>query len=307
MRLERDLPLRVLTHNIRYATSAPFKGEDVWDIRKPKLIGELIFHTRYCEEAFICLQEVLHNQLVDIWKGLNKGHSEWAYIGVGRDDGKEGGEYSPIFYRPGIWRLISWETVWLSQTPDKPSRGWDAASIRILTIGKFLHLQSHRKVVAMTTHLDEQGEVSRLESSKLIQREIRKATDQGPHLPPLPVVLAGDFNSEPHDGAYLQMTAHDSPMEDLETLVSKSRQYGDEHTFTGFDPEKTRLTRIDFIFLNTKPSGERVLAETEDFDSSEIGKSGRWSIQGYAVLPNRFEDGVFNSDHRAVVGDLSLT
>jgi hypothetical protein len=73
------------------------------------------------QESFICMQEVLHNQLIDIQTGLG---SEWSYIGVGRDDGKEAGEYSPIFYRKGIWEVEKWRTVWLSETPDVPGKGW---------------------------------------------------------------------------------------------------------------------------------------------------------------------------------------
>jgi hypothetical protein len=54
--------------------------------------------------------------------GLNKTNDEWAYIGVGRDDGKEKGEYSPIIYRSRVWRVESWRTVWLSETPDRPGK-----------------------------------------------------------------------------------------------------------------------------------------------------------------------------------------
>jgi hypothetical protein len=141
MKTKTELPLRILTHNIRYATSSPFKGELPWDDRKQPLLNELLFNTRN-QDAFICLQEVLHNQLVDVLSGLNQHSStvpkrasetqQWEYIGVGRDDGHKAGEYSPIFYQPSVWQLRHWENVWLSKTPNKPSKGWDAASIRIL-------------------------------------------------------------------------------------------------------------------------------------------------------------------------------
>lgn len=96
MIVQEPLPIRLLTHNIRYATNAPFKGEEKWGVRKNRLINELSFNTRHCAESFICLQEVLHKQLVDILSGLNSKKKAWAFIGVGRDDGKEAGEYSPI-------------------------------------------------------------------------------------------------------------------------------------------------------------------------------------------------------------------
>jgi hypothetical protein len=62
---------------------------------------------------------------------------KWKYIGVGRDDGITKGEYSPIFYNSEVHELISWRYFWLSETPDRPSRGWDANSIRICTVGRF--------------------------------------------------------------------------------------------------------------------------------------------------------------------------
>ena len=96
MKLYEPLPIRLLTHNIRYATNAPFKGEEKWDVRSSRLINELYFNTTHCAESFICLQEVLHQQLVDILGGLNSRTKAWTFVGVGRDDGVESGEYSPI-------------------------------------------------------------------------------------------------------------------------------------------------------------------------------------------------------------------
>lgn len=89
--------------------------------------------------GIIALQEVLHGQLLDLHSMLNE-HSpdeKWKYIGVGRDDGKTKGEYSPIFYNSEIHELISWRYFWLSETPDKPGKGWDASSVRICTVGRF--------------------------------------------------------------------------------------------------------------------------------------------------------------------------
>ncbi|KAI5307437.1 hypothetical protein KEM55_008279, partial [Ascosphaera atra] len=171
--------MRIITHNIRYATGSPFKGELPWPSRFPPLLSELRFLTRYpADDTFLCLQEVLHNQLLDILGGLNKsvanGKSvkgdaqEWAYIGVGRDDGATKGEYSPLFYRPAAWELLRWEPVWLSETPDKPSKGWDAASIRILTVGVFRSKKTGEIVLGMSTHLDDQGRVAREGAAQVI-------------------------------------------------------------------------------------------------------------------------------------------
>jgi len=88
--------------------------------------------------GIIGLQEVLHGQLLNIHSLLNRNTpNKWQYIGVGRDDGKTRGEYSPIFYNTEIHELLSWRYFWLSETPGRPGRGWDAASIRICTVGRF--------------------------------------------------------------------------------------------------------------------------------------------------------------------------
>jgi hypothetical protein len=99
-------------------------------------VAGLEFHA--ATHGIIALQEVLHGQLIDIHSMLNKNDPDkWQYIGVGRDDGRQNGEYSPIFYNTDIHELISWRCFWLSDTPDRPGRGWDAASIRICTVGRF--------------------------------------------------------------------------------------------------------------------------------------------------------------------------
>ncbi|KAL4871143.1 hypothetical protein BDV12DRAFT_164847 [Aspergillus spectabilis] len=297
------VPLRVLTHNIRYATSSPFKGERPWKERAPRLLNELRYNTRN-QDAFICLQEVLDNQLVDILSGLNSSDSTtaesaheqseqtWAYIGVGRDDGYKAGEYSPIIYRPSVWKLQHWETVWLSETPDVPSKSWDAASIRIVTIGVFTHHVGRQTVLAMSTHLDDQGSRSRFEAAHIILRKIDEYRNGRFGNIISGVFLAGDLNSEETQEAHSVLTAPASPLVDAATLVSPADYYGNHTTWTGFGYEGQDPSRIDYILLG--PIADR--------ESSDLP----WKIEGYAVLANRFDDGVFNSDHRAVVVDAKL-
>ncbi|EER42086.1 endonuclease/exonuclease/phosphatase [Histoplasma capsulatum H143] len=298
MKVDRPLPIRILTHNIRYATSAPFRGEKPWKDRKQRLLNELHYHSCHNPETFICLQEVLHVQLNDILSGLNPSTStstgattEWAYIGVGRDDGKQAGEYSPIFYRPAVWELEEFKTVWLSETPSVPSRGWDASSIRIVTIGVFKHLVSRKRVLGMSTHLDDQGSKSRYEAAKLIltmanlyltKNRLASRNING-------IFLAGDFNSEENQEAYRVLTAVDSQFVDAQKQVDTALRYGSENTYTGFGYEDEGPKRIDYVLFGPKH-----------------GVNPAWSVEGYAVVPNKFDDGVLNSDHRAVVADAEL-
>lgn len=240
------------------------------------------------------MQEVLHKQLVDILTGLNGANDtasepEWAYIGVGRDDGKTEGEYSPILYRPAVWDLQNFTTVWLSPTPDVPSIGWDAGSIRILTIGDFVHKESGVEVLAMNTHLDNAGHVSRQHSAEIITNEINRRIGNGTgryagRKGPV-VYLTGDFNSEPDQEAYQYMTRPESPVYDLKTSIPEAERYGhSKGTYTGFSKD-AEVTLLDYIFLQ---------------------KGIAWKPRTYAVLENLWDDGVWTSDHRAVVGDVEV-
>jgi endonuclease/exonuclease/phosphatase family metal-dependent hydrolase len=305
MKSRAELPIRILTHNIRYATSAPFKGEKPWVERRQRLLNELRFNTQHNLESFICLQEVLHVQLTDILSGLNKdsaSHLEWEYIGVGRDDGHEAGEYSPIFYRPAIWKLEHWETVWLSEAPDKPSKSWDAASVRIVTIGIFRHRASSKVVLALNTHLDDQGSRSRFEAARIILRKIDDYLrgEYGGSI--AGVFLSGDLNSEETQEAYKVLTATNSSLVDAQKVVDATEHYGNENTYTGFGYEGEPSSRIDYILL-----GPADQARVNHSLTQEQIAAVPWYLQGYAVLANRFDDGVFNSDHRAVVVDAVLT
>jgi endonuclease/exonuclease/phosphatase family metal-dependent hydrolase len=271
------IPIRLLTHNIRYATTSPFRGEKPWADRKPLMINEFKYNTLYNPESFICLQEVLNNQLVDIMGDLG---SDWTYIGVGRDDGKQKGEYSPIIFRKSVWEVESWNTVWLNEDGSVGKKGWDAGSVRIVTVGHFKHVASKKKVLGMCTHFDTSGAVSRRESAKIVLKLV--GAESKVNGEPVPYFLGGDLNSEMKGEAYQTLNSKDSSLRDAKELAEW--KYGNQYTFTGFQDEKSL---IDFLFLGPRGGSD-------------------WQVQGYSVLPNKFDDGVFNSDHRAVVVDAVL-
>lgn len=183
----------------------------------------------------------------------------------------------------------------------------------------------------MNTHLDDRGLSSRTESAKMIVNEVR-ACWEGEVDRRTPVLLAGDFNSEVDGGAYRVLTGDASPMVDLRELVQERERYGHENTYTGFGfEEEKRPTRIDFLFVSRggggsecgSGSGSGGLEDVvEEVDTEGMGlrkekakgKAWAWKegerpcrIDHYGVLENRFEDGVFVSDHRAVVGDVTLS
>ncbi|KAF3079928.1 hypothetical protein TWF102_002536 [Orbilia oligospora] len=104
----------------------------------------------------------------------------------------------------------------------------------------------------------------------------------------LPVVLAGDFNSEVTQEAYKRLAEEDSGVVDVKNYVGWAETYGERNTYTGFGYE-----------------GESEKGENSEGETSVAKKD--WKVTGYAVMPNKFKDiGVFVSDHRAVVADLEL-
>ncbi|KAF3770624.1 hypothetical protein M406DRAFT_59564 [Cryphonectria parasitica EP155] len=279
------MSFRAITFNVRYANPRPAKHEELWKVRCPRLCTQLRFAVAGHPAAFISLQEALAQQVEDVQAEMG---TSWAHIGVGRDDGVAAGEFSPVFYKVDVWECERDRTYWLSPTPETPgSRGWDAVLPRIVTMGQFRHRDTGTRVVVLSTHFDHVGIRARAESASLILRLtdawVGEVTAQG-HAKP-PVFLGGDFNSKTSDPAYQTMTAPGTGMTDIATLIPEGRRYGNELTYTSFDQPDQEPKRIDFLFVK---------------DTSAI------KFLTYGVLANRFDDGVFLSDHRATVADMEI-
>lgn len=282
--LDETAHFRIITFNVRYATTTPVSGEQLWKVRCPRLCTQLRFATAGHSAAFICLQEALANQVADVQAEMG---SSWAHIGVGRDDGIAAGEFSPVFYNVDLWKCERSRTYWLSPTPEKPSRGWDAVLPRIVTMGQFRHRHTGLSVVVLSTHFDHRGLRAREESARLILKLtdawVGDATAQGNAKPP--VFLGGDFNSTPADKAYQTMTAHGTGMTDISVLVPRDQRYGNELTYSSFGEPGEVPKRIDFLFVK---------------DTSGI------KFLTFGVLANRFDDGIYLSDHRATIADMEI-
>ena len=283
------LPFRTITHNIRYAAEDLLPGEFSWSKRRDLIVAELVYQVRHCD-ALIALQEVLHHQLMDILRGLNEsedllGHKRWDYIGVGRDDGNNEGEFVPLLYQPAIWEVEQSKNLWLSRTPEQPSKDWGSGSKRILTVAWLRHRQGGKRLLALNTHLDNASEEARFESATLILDWVKIWLSDPKSSKGLPVFLAGDFNSSIAGTAYKILIGEGSPLSDVCEYTPLQKRYGHSATYTGFKNDNSQ--RIDFILVGPKVRSY-------------------WQIEGYAVLESRFDDGIFNSDHRAVVADLTL-
>jgi len=286
-------PLRIVTFNIRYAATTLSTNEKPWTsstcasspttCRKPHVIthlSQLSTNTTSTTTTLIGLQEVLDGQLTDIKTGLG---SAWAHIGVGRDDGVKKGEYSPILYRTDVLGVVFNETKWLSPTPDKVSFGWGAGSRRVVTIGVFESKSTGKRFIHANTHLDNASGEARTEGVKVVLARIQAVQKTWG---PLGVVLTGDFNSARGAEAHKVVTesGYMEELFDLATAEGKVRG-ANRVTFTGFKAGNAG-TFIDFIWVGPK--------------------ADKWfTLQGYEIMDN-VAQGVYFSNHRAVVGDATL-
>lgn len=229
--------IKVMSFNIRY--NNPADGINSWENRHEWLNN----YIRFSGADLIGGQEVMHSQLTD----MNKALSSYSYIGIARN-GKEEGEYCPIFYKSDRFEVLDHNTFWLSPTPSEiDSQGWDAALPRIVTWGKFRDKIQKKEFFLFNTHFDHRGEVARVESARLLIRMVEEIAGGSP------VFVTGDFNFPPDTKAYEILTNKDGSAALTDAMIDAQISYGPKYTFNGFrlEPE-AQGERIDFIFIKGK-------------------------------------------------------
>jgi len=222
-------PINVATYNLRLNT--PDDGSNVWGLRKEAVKALIQYH----EFDLFGTQEGQPEQIKDL-----ETMSEYGHEGVGRDDGKDEGEHSAIFYRLKRFTLLTHGDFWLSETPDRPSKGWDAHCCnRLATWVRLRDNTSGKTLLAVSVHFDHEGEIARRESSSLLLRWLaaQETSDA--------VVALGDFNSTPNTQQIIAMKA---TMLDART-ISLTPAYGPLATFNDFKFGLAPNRLIDYIFL----------------------------------------------------------
>ena len=255
--------LKVMTYNIRLSLESD--KENSWDYRKEDALALM----SYYHPDYFGVQEAVPQQMDDIKTSLK----DYDYVGVGRDDGKNQGEYSAIFYDKNKLEVLKSGTFWLSETPEKPSKGWDAAYNRVCTYAFFKIKKSGKKFLAMNLHFDHVGDVARVNSSKLILEKINELNPQN-----LPLTLTGDFN----------LTDDTEPIkiisQSLDNVFYHSRKphYGPVGTFTAFDVNTVPKDRIDYIFVKG------------------------FEVQSNRTINDRRENLLYPSDHYPILAEISF-
>lgn len=257
-----------MTYNIRlnlYSDSA-----NAWPFREKNLASQVLFH----DVHLLGVQEALHGQMINLQTRLK----QYKYIGVGRDDGKEKGEYSAIFFDTTRLQVLQSSTFWLSETPAVPgSKSWDAAITRIVTWGQFRDRKTRRVFFAFNTHFDHIGQVARRESARLLLQKVKEIAGSAP------AIITGDFNSRPADEPIRILTDAADPLHFTDSKeVSATPHYGPDGTFNAFRSSETDDQPIDFIFIR-----------------------GKWKANKHATLSQTWQ-GRFASDHFAVLTVLSF-
>ncbi len=245
--------LKVVSFNVRYDT--PKDKDNRWDNRKELFIRTI----KTLNPDILGLQEVLFNQLCFISTSLD----DYDFVGVGREDGKQGGEFNPIFFRKGLLNKLKEGHFWLSETPNLPgSKSWGASLPRIASWVR-LEVQSlevrnserNNPFYVINTHLSHKSEEARIRAAELLKTFISKL-DKNSY-----VVLMGDFNTAPESKTY-KIFVEANLYDTFRVCRESEEKSGTSHGFTGVP----NSPRIDWILVskNIKPLSFEVYRYSEN-------------------------------------------
>jgi len=254
--------INIATYNLRLNVASD--GPNAWPQRREAVKALIRFH----EFDILGTQEGLPDQIDDL-----AAMPGFAYVGVGRDDGKRAGEHSAIFYRKARFDVEAHGDFWLSQTPQKPSKGWDAKCCnRIATWARFRDHVTDRRFYIFNVHFDHEGVEARRQSAGLMLQKIHDIAAGAT------VICTGDFNSTPETE---QIRAMKTVLRDAREATAEP-PYGPVGTFNDFKLDAPMLERIDYIFVD-----------------------GHVAVKKYGVLSDSF-GGRYPSDHHPVVARIAI-
>jgi len=243
---DEDL-IRIMTYNIRYEGDEKTEGINSWNNRK-ELVASII---KTYKADIVGLQEALKIQLDD----LTELFPDFAWVGIGRDGG-EAGEYSAIFYNKNRFEVLEDSTIWLSETPEKPSKGWDAALNRIVTWAKFKDKVTGKTFYHFNTHFDHKGEMAKLESADLLNDKVAEIAGKSP------AVITGDLNFKPESKGYKILTGGRRNY----LFDAQSVKENPNITFNDFGKSLEEGNKIDYIFIKNNVEVKEHIIITDTFN-----------------------------------------
>ncbi len=248
--------LKVMSYNIRLGSAND--GTNSWALRY------IATHDMLKDVApdVFGVQEALDYQVAYIEEMCG-----YKSVGVGRENGKKEGEHMSIFWNKKNVSLIKWGTFWLSETPEEPSMGWDAACKRTATWALMKCKKTKKKFYFVNTHLDHKGAEAQKNGLKLVVDRLDKINPKG-----YPMVLTGDFNITPDNEALVEL---DSKMQSARKIAEKTDNRGTYNEWGKKDDV------IDYIYV-----------------------SGFTSYPEFRVITEKYHDRKFVSDHYPVMARI---
>lgn len=225
--------VNVATYNIRYINKPDSLQGDGWAQRCP-VICNLI---KYQDFDVLGTNEGYLNQLEDMQKLL----TEYTYFGFGRNDGIHKGEHCAIFYKKKSVKLVEEGHFFLSETPDKPGKAWDAKNPRLCTWGKFKDIKSGKMFYYFCVHFDHKGQIARVESSKLMVKMVKEIAGK------YPAIVAGDLNFRQGSEGYLALANAGILKDASDAAEIRFAQTG---SFNGFKTNYHAGARIDHMMVS---------------------------------------------------------
>lgn len=243
----QEAVINVASYNIRQYNKQDSINGNGWQVRCPILAQLIRFH----EFDVFGTQEGFKHQLEDLKAAL----PGYDYTGVGREDGADAGEHSAIFYRTDLFTLVDHGDFWLSETPEKPSIGWDAVLLRICSWARLRHNPTGKEFLFFNLHMDHIGKQARVKSALLVQQKMNEFGSE------LPTFLTGDFNVDQTHQSYTALTTS-GKLKD--SYCTAKLVYALNGTFNDYSTNDYSTSRIDHILVspNVKVDKYGVLTDT---------------------------------------------
>ena len=208
-------------------------------------------------------------------KTLRDGLPDYDYVGIGRDDGKEEGEFSAVFFKKDKYKLLDSGSFWLSETPDRPGKGWDAACIRICSWALLEKKENGLRFAHFNTHLDHRGLVAMQKGAELVTTRASEICGD------LPAFFTGDFNVTPDSDPYKTVIANG--FKDSRLIADETEDGATFHVETFVSEKTDEWAIIDYCFVK-----------------------GDVSVKSYKVIRDFFPGDLYPSDHFPVLVEADL-